>query len=165
MLFRSPPDVSGKPVLTKGKTGSAVRELQTLLNQKGFACDVDGSFGPATLAAVKAFQAANGLAVDGSVGPATWTALLSGSSSSNTTTTPSVTTPNSSASSKPVLRKGKTGSAVRELQTILRNKGYNISVDGSFGPATLAAVKSFQAANGLAVDGSVGPATWAALLA
>ena len=161
----NPPDVSGKPVLRKGKTGSAVRELQTLLNQKGFACDVDGSFGPATLAAVKAFQAANGLAVDGSVGPATWTALLSGSSSSGTTTTPSTTTSSSSASSKPVLRKGKTGSAVRELQTILRNKGYNISVDGSFGPATLAAVKAFQAANGLVVDGSVGPATWAALLA
>lgn len=50
--------------------------LQWELNRHGFKCDIDGSFGPATLKQVKAFQKANGLQVDGSCGPATRRALL-----------------------------------------------------------------------------------------
>jgi hypothetical protein len=52
------------------------------------------------------------------------------------------------------LRQGMTGNDVRWLQYKL-----NITVDGSFGPATLNAVKAYQKSKGLAVDGSVGPAT------
>jgi zinc D-Ala-D-Ala carboxypeptidase len=39
------------------------------------------------------------------------------------------------------------------------------TIDGSFGPATTTAVKSFQTSNGLTADGSVGPATRAAFTA
>ncbi len=43
------------------------------------------------------------------------------------------------------------GSCVSSLQTLLNGKGASIAVDGDFGPATLAAVKSFQSSRGLAV--------------
>lgn len=59
------------------------------------------------------------------------------------------------------LKKGSTGSDVRELQTKLNSLGYNCGkVDGIFGTNTLAAVKRFQQANKLAVDGIVGKNTF-----
>jgi peptidoglycan hydrolase-like protein with peptidoglycan-binding domain len=64
-----------EPTLTEGDTGAAVQTLQTRLNVWGAKLTVDGDFGPATLAAVKAFQTAHNLTVDGVVGPATWAAL------------------------------------------------------------------------------------------
>jgi hypothetical protein len=54
-------------------------------------------------------------------------------------------------------------SSVRELQQLLSHR-YNVAVDGQFGPGTEAAVRQFQADNGLVVDGLVGPATWALLV-
>jgi peptidoglycan hydrolase-like protein with peptidoglycan-binding domain len=59
------------PVLSLGDRGPEVRELQQRLNGAGASLRIDGDFGPATEAAVKAFQQANGLTVDGIVGPAT----------------------------------------------------------------------------------------------
>ena len=55
--------------------GPDVREIQTLLNRHGAKLTVDGDFGPATDAAVRAFQSSHGLAVDGIVGPKTLAAL------------------------------------------------------------------------------------------
>ena len=64
-------------LLKNGSTGSAVRKLQILLNGLGYGCGaVDGEFGPKTLAAVKAYQKAQGLEVDGIVGSATWGKLI-----------------------------------------------------------------------------------------
>lgn len=54
----------------------------------------------------------------------------------------------------------QTGYRVRTAQYLLRQHGYNIDVDGSFGPKTHAAVKSFQKLHKLTVDGYVGPKTW-----
>jgi hypothetical protein len=61
------------------------------------------------------------------------------------------------------IKYGMKGDDVSNLQTSLKNAGYNIDVDGSFGPQTLAAVKQYQQKNGLDVDGMVGPQTSAAL--
>lgn len=63
-----------------------------------------------------------------------------------------------------MLKVGSSGQQVRTLQTKLNNWGYNAgTVDGIFGSNTLAAVKRFQANNGLTVDGIVGAKTAAAL--
>lgn len=71
----------------------------------------------------------------------------------------------------PVLRKGSTGAAVKELQTALAAEGYDIGkkkdgtplIDGIYGSETLSAVRSYQYDHGLPADGIVGPLTWAVL--
>lgn len=73
------------------------------------------------------------------------------------------TTQRLSLTSQPVLRQGARGPSVSTLQQRLRAHGFNVSVDGVFGPNTAAAVRSFQQRKGLGVDGVVGPRTWAAL--
>lgn len=69
-----------------GSSGSDVKTLQELLNQNGYSLDVDGRFGPATLAAVKDYQKSNQLDVDGIVGKNTWGALTAAISSGSTQT-------------------------------------------------------------------------------
>lgn len=55
------------------------------------------------------------------------------------------------------------GDAVRALQQALAGAGLDIEVDGVFGPATDAAIRTFQRDRGLIADGIVGAATLAAL--
>jgi hypothetical protein len=60
-----------------GSKGPEVARIQQQLAADGFYLGpVDGVFGGATDAAVRAFQAARQLAVDGTVGPRTWAALF-----------------------------------------------------------------------------------------
>ena len=65
---------------------------------------------------------------------------------------------------KTQIKYGSKGDEVKELQTALNNKGYNLSVDGVFGSKTQAAVKDYQSKNSLQVDGIVGKNTWGSLL-
>ena len=64
------------PVVKQGQTGNAVRTVQGLCGARGHVTAVDGVFGPLTVAAVKAVQAAAKIAVDGICGPQTWPVLL-----------------------------------------------------------------------------------------
>ena len=71
-----------------------------------------------------------------------------------------------SPSGQPTLRRGSKGDAIRELQTMLLKLGYDLGpcgIDGDFGKATEAAVRSFQSDHRLAVDGIAGPATYGEL--
>lgn len=54
---------------------------------------------------------------------------------------------------------------IATAQRILKLMGYyTMNIDSSFGPGMLAAVKAYQAAQGLEVDGVVGVNTWSKLL-
>lgn len=57
------------------------------------------------------------------------------------------------------LRPWDIGSAVRAMQQALKDLGYGVKVDGTYGPVSEAAVRSFQRKNGLQVDGIAGDST------
>ena len=68
--------VKALPVLKRGSQGSAVKNMQEMLNALGYDCGAaDGIFGAKTERGVLAFQAAEGLATDGIAGEKTLTAL------------------------------------------------------------------------------------------
>jgi N-acetylmuramoyl-L-alanine amidase len=100
----------------------------------------DGIFGPITRAGVTKFEQIAGITQDGAWGPqceAAYQAIVS----------------------KPMLKQGSTGIAVRYLQF-----RFGLAIDGQFGPKTDAAVKTFQSSNGLAVDGLFGNLSWTKLI-
>jgi hypothetical protein len=61
------------------------------------------------------------------------------------------------------IRPDRTGLRVRALQIALVNLGYDMPVDGRYGPITESAVVDFQIDNGLIIDGITGRQTQAAL--
>ncbi len=72
-----PATPSRRPVLRKGDSGEEVRELQSLLQSRGFYhSSIDGQFGYQTHLAVKQLQNLAGLQVDGIAGSQTWSELL-----------------------------------------------------------------------------------------
>ena len=135
--------------LRKGATGSAVKDLQTKLKKLGFYnAYVDGSYGDTTVAAVKAFQKKYNLTADGVAGSETLKKLDSAYKNAD------------SDKDDGSLRKGATGSAVKDLQTKLKKLGfYNASIDGDYGDTTVAAVKAFQKKYNLTADGVAGNET------
>ena len=135
-----PPDQGSWPTERLGSTGENVASIQLLLAVRGYTLSIDSDFGPQTQATVKAFQAAQHLTVDGIVGPQTWSVLV-------------ITT-----------REGSSGSAVVALQQQLNTNGARLTVDGSFGPLTNAALRSYQSRHKLSVDGIAGPQTWQSLV-
>ena len=64
---------------------------------------------------------------------------------------------------KPTLKMGSKGDYVVIAQGRLVVAGYDIVVDGNFGPKTKQAVIQFQKDHGLTPDGVIGPKTWAKL--
>ena len=135
--------------LRKGATGSSVKDLQTKLKKLGFYnAYVDGSYGDTTVAAVKAFQKKYNLTADGVAGSETLKKLDSAYKNAD------------SDKDDGSLRKGATGSAVKDLQTKLKKLGfYNASIDGDYGDTTVAAVKAFQKKYNLTADGVAGSET------
>lgn len=72
------------PYLKSGDKNEAVKVMQTVLIYLGFSCGIsgaDGSFGPATVKAVKAYQKAVGITQDGICGRDSWKNMLLGNKS------------------------------------------------------------------------------------
>ena len=127
------------PLENQGSTGEDVKTVQYLVTAHGHPTGVDGDFGPATKAAVQAFQSSRGLSADGVVGPQTWPQLII------------------------QVQQGSNGNAVSAVQSQIHSRGdgaNQITIDGSFSPVTNDAVRAFQTLVGLSVDGIVGPQTW-----
>ena len=84
-----------------------------------------------------------------------------GSDIAPATVAPGVTGPTTQQTATyPTLRRGSTGTAVKNLVTALKNKGYyNGNIISSYTTAVEDAVKAFQKANGLTVDGIAGAST------
>jgi peptidoglycan hydrolase-like protein with peptidoglycan-binding domain len=127
-----------------------VAGLQVALKAHGlYTGPVDGVSGPGTVAAVKLLQARKGLAVDGRAGRQTRAAL--------------------GPLGRPLLgrrdlARGAVGFDVSVLQFLLRERGFcSDAPTGAFDARTVAAVKVFQRAHGLAADGIAGSRTLAAL--
>ncbi len=91
----------------------------------------------------------------------------SGDSGATVTTTVTTLPPATTTTvTRPTIQEGTpdTGSTTT-LQTRLAQLGYDVTVDGSFGPGTTEAVKKFQTDNNLPSNGIVDQATWNALTA
>jgi hypothetical protein len=123
--------------------GPVVRVAQYLLSFRGYPVPVSGVFDAATVAAVKDWQARNGLPVDVDAtltGP-TWETLA------------------------PELDKDATGLPVSAVQYILNHKGYaEVAITGTYDYPTMKAVQDLQRLHGLTPDGKVSTSTWCAVV-
>lgn len=153
----APAPVNRYPLLKSGNRGEAVRRVQQIIHDHGGGnIVVDGHFGPHTKRRVRDVQNFFGLTADGIVGPKTWDVL---------NFMAAFVKPNPYSDwvtkSKPLLKEGSRGEAVKYLQDVISRKaGGNIKVDGIFGPSTKQRVKDLQNFFDLGVDGIVGPKTW-----
>lgn len=144
-------------LIQQGSNGPDIALVQTWLNGIRDQCTwhdilaVDGRFGAGSEKAVMEFQLRNKLKADGKVGQTTWNTLYDQYTARHGLGTPYPGI---------ALRTGMAGGSVRLLQQKLNTLGETLSADGKFGTATAAAVRRFQARNGLTADGVAGAATW-----
>jgi peptidoglycan hydrolase-like protein with peptidoglycan-binding domain len=131
--------------------GPIVQSVQERLRQAGvYAGRIDGVWGADSQAALERFQQAHQLQVTGQLNQATAATL--DPSTLLAPPPPSLPPDHLAAAS------------VRAVQAQLRTLGfYRGATDGVWGPATEAALESFQRGRGLMPDGQLGSATVAAL--
>lgn len=152
-------------ILRPGMSGDDVKSVQSRLDKFGYYSGaLDGIYGAATVAAVQAFQARNGLTADGKVGANTVKILYSSNAvAADPSAAVPTPTPTQSFGIVPTrtLREGSSGDDVKSVQSRLKALGYYTgTVDGNYGTGTMAAVASFQLRNNLSADGVAGKRTY-----
>ena len=146
--------------LRRGYTGDDVIAVQERLKELGYYTgSIDGVYGSGSIAAATAFQKNNGLKVDGLTGQSTYAALFSSSAVAAGSSSSSGSSSSGSSSTYVKLQSGDKGTEVKKLQQALKDLGYDVSADGTYGPITVAAVIAFQKLNGLDDDGIAGAKT------
>ncbi len=130
--------------LRLGAYGPQVCVLQRTLTRAGFTVGVDGGFGPQTRAAVRTAQRRFGMRPTGVSGPSLLKRLRRGG-------------PATGQTGGTTLKVGSRGVRVQKLQVALIRKGYDVDVDGQFGPATRRALVRWQRKTGLQADGRATP--------
>jgi peptidoglycan hydrolase-like protein with peptidoglycan-binding domain len=137
-----------------------VADWQKNLNESiGARLEVDGVFGPATVAATRKFQEQQGIEVDGEVGPISRRAMSRALGAQRGDKPPVVAIPQWPGR---LLRPGVTGADVGQWQAQMSKRGHDLEVDGVYGPLSGEACRSIQTEKGLTVDGVVGADTWKA---
>lgn len=148
-MTHSPDDPTVR--LCVGSSGPAVRDLHHRLAQAGHPTGGGEEFDGATDAAVRAFQAARGLAADGVCGPQTWSALVEAGFRLGDRLL---------YHRRPMLRGDDVGALQRQLCALGFDAG---RLDSIFGPDTEAALRDFQRNAGITTDGVCGRDTLAVL--
>ena len=155
----------GDQTLRPGTTHNDVKELQTLLKNKGYFKypEITNYFGPVTKKAVMDFQRANGLVVDGIVGKQTYGKLLNKSMQDSKPAvqaplqkpTSPVSKPEISKASQKVLKLNSTGKEVNNLQKDLKFLGFFTfyKTTDFYGTITAEAVRKFQISQKLKATG------------
>lgn len=135
------------------KTNPLVRSLQHKLKDLGyFHGNVDGKYRERTRDAVTRFQQANGLTPTGCADYTTQVAIHQGIT--EIYPNPPLPFTGVGLNTFGTLGEGSTGELVRQLQTQLKNLGFNPGgIDGVYGNNTAFAVKRFQERVGLYADG------------
>ncbi|MGA4669631.1 L,D-transpeptidase family protein [Propionibacteriaceae bacterium Y1923] len=153
----TPPTATAAPtkapaILKRGDSGEKVRELQhRLLQIDWFDGLITPDYGQQTQVAVQGFQGKRGLATTGEVDQATWDALVKMTKQPTHDQMHNILRPGPA-----LLKSGDSGDKVRDLQARLKQVAwYEKLVDGSYGAATVAAVKGFQGKRGIPVTGEV----------
>jgi peptidoglycan hydrolase-like protein with peptidoglycan-binding domain len=145
----------GDRLVRVGASGPDVRELQTALNDAGLVVKVDGTFGPMTTSAVKAFQRAALLPQTGIVGRITARRLegtIHAGAADVGGFNPDGSGPARSLGDRIPLDPGMSGHDVKVLQDLLGRAGFKARVDGQYGRATTRAVRAFEKAQQLPAD-------------
>lgn len=168
--------------LKEGNTNASIEvaQLQKFLKERNYASylgttgpnkdGVDGSFGPSTTAAVKAFQKNNSLVPDGIIGQGTKAVILYRYMDAQpdrdtyyVEAWPDIMTSGQSTDAN-------TDGMVSNLQSFLYKQGYDLGntgthgIDGNYGGKTSVAVKALQVKYYLKEDNLVGPSTKAVIM-
>jgi peptidoglycan hydrolase-like protein with peptidoglycan-binding domain len=140
------------PLLERGDKGRKVRELQHRLRQLDwFSGSITGVYGKRTVRGVKGFQAKRKITKTGDVDRATWAALVK-----RTRKPTNAELHNRLVAGPAIMKQGSSGDQVRDLQARLKQIGwFSASVSGTYGTATAASVRGFQAKRQIPVTGEV----------